>query len=126
MIFTATEHGQIEHDISDDMKPVEMLLAVQPTQDAHLFMAVPEDWLEFEVQIQGWVPIKCFNPDKCASLNVYADPFCDTVSIRITGLKKSGAFQHWQQIPCVDVPSLQPILMGHDQLPFVPPRRKWQ
>lgn len=109
-----------------DFGVVDMLVAVQPTQDAHLYIDTPVDWLEFEVQIQGWVPVKCDNTNDCSVLKVYADPFCETINVRITGLKDSGAFQYWHNIPCVDVPSLQPIFKGATTLPFAPPRRKWQ
>ena len=126
MTLFASESSIVEEGETGHLSPVDMALTVQSTSGAHLFIDVPEDWISFEVQVQGWVPVNCSDAQDCTILKVFADPFCDSENIRFSVQRESGAFQLWQSVSCVDIPISQPNLSGERHLPFSPPRRKWK
>lgn len=109
-----------------EVAPIDMLLIVEPTSDATLMIDIPSEWISFEVNVSGWPAVHCSDSVNCGIMLISAAPFQDEVDIRFTVITPTGALQHWQSVPCVDVPSAHIEIEAKRILPFPIARRRWR
>jgi hypothetical protein len=109
-----------------EVAPIDMLLVVEPTSDATLMIDIPIEWISFEVNVPGWPAVQCSDIENCGLMLVSANPFQEELYLRFTVTTVTGALQHWQTVPCIDVPSAHLEIEPERSLPFPIARRRWR